>query len=216
MIRVIGRESSPAFARSSAYAVSIASTALASPNSPMKEARMRSLRVGDGLEDGADLVDRLVLVASDLELDERAMPVHRDLTCMAGIERRADVLNVRHLREARDDVLDRGPEGGIVRSKRAALDQDALAGGLLEAGVEDPIHAARLAGPGRVRVDVLRPDHAAEGEGDDDEGEPAERGGLPVTGAPATHAGREVAVRGAKHSPSSFTLIVGSRSPYAA
>jgi hypothetical protein len=35
-------------------------------------------------------------------------------------------------------------------------------------------------------------DHAAEPEGDDDEGEPAERRGLPVAGAPSTHARREV------------------------
>ena len=43
-----------------------------------------------------------------------------------------------------------------------------------------------------VLVDVRRSDHAAEPERDDDEGEPAEGRGLPVCGAPATHAGREV------------------------
>ena len=89
--------------------------------------------------------------------------------------------------------VDRGREGGIAGPQRAALDQDALAGGLLEPGVEDPVHAARLARARRVRVDVLHADHAAEREGDDDEGEPAERRGLPVGGAPAAHAGREVA-----------------------
>jgi hypothetical protein len=98
-------------------------------------------------------------------------------------------------RDAGDDVLDRRPESRIVRLERRALDEDALAGGLLEPGVEDRVHPAGLAGPRRVRVDVLGPDGASDPEGDDDEREPTERGGLPVAGAPAAHAGREVALR---------------------
>ena len=92
-------------------------------------------------------------------------------------------------------------KAGSLASSVVALDQDALAGGLLEPGVEDRVHPAGLAGPGRVGVDALRSDGAADREGDDDEREPAERGGLPVAGAPAAHAGREVAlgVVGAGH-----------------
>ena len=62
--------------------------------------------------------------------------------------------------------------------------RDALGGGPLEPVLEDPVHAARLTRAGS-RLDVPRPDQATETEGDEDECEPAERGGLPVRGAPA-------------------------------
>ena len=48
-----------------------------------EEARMGTLRVGDAVEDGVDLVDRLGRVAADLELDERRVPVLRDLAGVA-------------------------------------------------------------------------------------------------------------------------------------
>ena len=133
------------------------------------------------VEDRGDLVDGLVLVAADVELDERGVPVLGDLVCVAGCERRADVLDVRDLRDAGDDVRDRSVEGGRAHASRAALDEDVLGGLRLEAGIEDPVHATRLARPGRALVDARRPDHAAERDGDDDEGEPAEGGGLPVS-----------------------------------
>ena len=44
-----------------------------------EEARMGTLRVGDALEDRAELVHRLGAVASDLELDERGMTALCDL-----------------------------------------------------------------------------------------------------------------------------------------
>src|SRR5207302_11288984 len=91
-----------------------------------EEARMSTLRVIHVLEDRAELPSRVLFVASDLELDERGMPVLRDLTCVARIERRLDVLNGSHLRNARDDILDRGVEGRGTRSNGSALDQDAL------------------------------------------------------------------------------------------
>ncbi len=49
-------------------------------------------------------------------------------------------------------------------------------------------------GAGRVRVGALRADHAADAEGEDDEGQPAERGCLPVVRAPAAHPGGQVAL----------------------
>ena len=174
MISVIGIENTPALARSSANDGVDRLRGARVPELTDEEARMRALRVGDGVEDRADLVAGLVLVAADVELDERGVLALRDLAGVAGRERRADVLNRRHLRHARDDVLDRSGEGRVAYANGAALDQDALAGRLLEAGVEDPVHAARLAGPGRVRVDVLRADRAADGERNDDEREPAE------------------------------------------
>ena len=142
MISVIGSESVPALPRS--FAVRRLDALLRARVAELadEEARMGALRRGDAVEDGVDLVDRLVLVAADLELDERRVPVLRDRRLAA------DVLDGRDLRDARDDVRDRGREGGIARPQRAALDQDALGGGLLEAGVEDPVHAAGLARPG--------------------------------------------------------------------
>jgi len=49
---------------------------------------------------------------------------------------------------ARDDVRDRGVEGGRAHANRAALDQDVLRSGLLEAGLEDLVHTTRLARSG--------------------------------------------------------------------
>ena len=101
MASVIGSEKRPAFSRSSAKAVLIPSTTLASPNSPMKSSGCACCASSTRGEHGLDLVDGLVLVAADLELDERGVPVLRDLALTAGIERRAEVLHRRHLRDAR-------------------------------------------------------------------------------------------------------------------
>ena len=65
--------------------------------------------------------------------------------------------------------------------ERVALDQDALAGGLFEAGIEDPVHAAGLARPGVFGLMSFVPTRPPSAEGDDDECEPAERGGLSNT-----------------------------------
>ena len=56
-----------------------------------EEAGMGTLRVGGGAEDRVELVVRIVLVASDLELDQGGMPALRDLTRVACVERRAEV-----------------------------------------------------------------------------------------------------------------------------
>ena len=74
-----------------------------------EEARMRPLRLVDALEYGAEPVAGRVLVASDLELDERRVLV-------LGNRRRPDVLHCRRLRNAGDDVLDRSIEGRRSRS----------------------------------------------------------------------------------------------------
>ena len=169
---------------------------------------VRFLHLVHPVEHRADLVCGEVGVAADLELDEGRVAVRRDLARVGRVERRTHVLHDVETGDAGDDVGDRGLEGGIGRTKRRALDQDALACGLLEPGVEDPVHAAGLAGPGGVGVDALRSDGASDAEGDDDEREPAERGGLPVAGAPATHAGREVVmgVVGARHAGCSLLV----------
>jgi hypothetical protein len=107
-----------------------------------EEPGVRALRLGDAVEHRCDLVDRFVLVTADLELDESRAPALGDLAVVRGLEWRLHVLDDVHRGNAGNDVLDRGLEGRIARSERLALDQDALAGGLLEPGVEDPVHAA--------------------------------------------------------------------------
>ena len=83
-----------------------------------KELRVGALGLGDFVEDGDDLVDCLVGVAADLELDERRVPVLRDLiAALPGGERRPDMLNSLQLGDAADDVLDRGGERWIARAK---------------------------------------------------------------------------------------------------
>src|SRR5205814_185610 len=122
-----------------------------------EEAGMDRLRGGDTVDDRLDLVDRLRLVAADLEVDERGVPTGGDRTAM-------DVLNGCHLRDACDHIVDRRRETGLSDASRAALDQDAFAGGLLEPRVEDPVHAARLARPGcaaALRLSRLRDAPAA-------------------------------------------------------
>ena len=52
---------------------------------------MGTLRSGDRVQDGTDLVDSLVLVAADLELDQCGVPVLRSVGRVSGLERRADV-----------------------------------------------------------------------------------------------------------------------------
>jgi hypothetical protein len=50
----------------------------------------------------------------------------------------------------------------------------------------------RLADAGVVVVELLRADLHADGERGEDEGEPAEDGGLPVARAPPAHPGGDV------------------------
>src|SRR5439155_10915634 len=167
----------------------------------------RALRLLDAVEDRPELVGGVLLVALDLELDERGVSALRDLTGVPRSERRLDVLNRRHVGNTRDDVPDRGVEGRRARSSGPALDQDALIVRQLEAGIQDSVHAARLAGSGRVRIDVLRADLAANCKSDGYDCEPTERRGLPVGRAPAAHPGCQVAataVLAAKHDGSPF------------
>jgi hypothetical protein len=139
-----------------------------------EELRVHLLRNRHAVEHRVDLVRCVVCVAADVEFDERRVLVAGDLACILRVERRAHVLDNPHRLDPAEDVLDHRAEGRIGDAKRAALNEDALAGGLLEALVEDPVHAAGLAGAGLVRVDRLRPDETAESEDDQDQAEPAE------------------------------------------
>ena len=164
--------------------------------------RRRSLRIGPSLSAAFVLSPRISNSTSG------GAAALCDLACVGRIERRADVLHGRDLREAGDDVVDGGIEGsGAPACSRAALDQHALTRGHLESGIEDPVHAAGLAGAGLIRIRLLHADLASDGEREQHEREPAEGGGLPVGRAPAAHAGSQIAaiaVRGAEHDGSPF------------
>ena len=76
------------------------------------------------------------------------MPVGGDLAGVFGHQRRADVRR-RVLEDERlDDCADGGVERGIARRQRLALQEHALAGRLLEPGVDNLVDAAGLARPG--------------------------------------------------------------------
>src|SRR3990172_3566733 len=94
--------------------------------------------------------------------------------------------------DAGDDVVHGRLEGLIAHPEARALDEHVLRGGLLEAGaLEDLLGLGRLAGEVLGLRELHRADLAAEEERDGDEGEPPERGRLPVARAPAAHAGRD-------------------------
>src|SRR4029453_13678525 len=103
-------------------------------------------------------VRRLVCLSPDVEVDEHWGPIGSDLW---GLE----VLEARDPRQPRANIVDRGSEGGRADVQGAVLDEDALTRGLLEPGIEDLVHAAGFPRTGRVRIDLLRSDLAAEGEG---------------------------------------------------
>ena len=170
---------------------------------------MGALGGGDRVEDRVDLVGRLVLVAADLELDERGVSVLRDLARVAGVERRADVLDGLELRDAGDDVLDRGLEGRIARRERAALDRTLSPAGCLKPASRILSMRPDSPGPAVFGSMVFVPTMPPSPKATSDEREPAERRGLPVSGAPATHAARaarlRLRVRGAGHARSSLS-----------
>ena len=88
---------------------------------------------------------------------------------------------------------DGGAEPGIRGSERAALDEHCLTRRLLEAGVSECARGpAGLAVEGVGLGEGMRPHRHSDREGDGDEPKPAERRRLPMSGAPAAGAEREV------------------------
>ena len=158
-----------------------------------EEARMGALRSRRRARgSGSSLSIALVLSPRISNSTSAARPPFAIWPALAGLSGERTFCTAVHSREAGHDVLDGRVEGGGACSKRAALDQHALTRGHLEPRVEDPVHAARLAGARLGRIGLLRADLAADGEGEQHERKPAEGGGLPVSGAPAADAGREV------------------------
>ncbi len=201
MMRVTGMESSPAFFRSSMKAA-VDLLRRADAERADEHVWIGLLRLVDCGDDGVDLLDGVVGIAADLEVDERCMPGLADLAGVLGIERRLDVHDHVQGGDSGDHVLDCGREGRILDGQRLALDEHALSGRLHEFLVEELVDAARFAHAGRGRLDLGRAADDAEREGDDDEGKPAEDGGLAVLGAPSAHTPGEVG---------GFTWSIGRR-----
>ena len=76
---------------------------------------MGLLSRGDRGLRGVHALDRLVIVAAELERHERRAAVGGDLVGVAGLERRLELGDVRNLRESGLDVTDRGLELGVRR-----------------------------------------------------------------------------------------------------
>src|SRR5439155_20867490 len=86
-----------------------------------------------GLRDGgrrarerADVLRRLLLRALHLPLDERRVPVARDLVDVRASERRAQIADRLGRGDRAHDVVDGGPEGGVGDRLFLALDHDDL------------------------------------------------------------------------------------------
>jgi hypothetical protein len=113
------------------------------------------------------------------------------------VQRAVDLGDAVELPEPADHLLDRGVDLRIVGLDRPlALDEhllDDLVG--IVGGLDDHLAALGLAVAGSRDVELLHADAAADGEGEDHEGEPSEDGGLAVLRAPSAGARREVAFR---------------------
>ncbi len=153
---------------------------------------MSGLRCGDGVDDGADPLDRRLRVAPDVERDESRTAVLRDQLGVHRGEWALDPSCDARCRDPVDHVRDGCPEARALHVERAALQEDALLRRLVEPGVEDPRHAAGFTGAGFAVRQLLGADGPAQDDGRDHERDPAEGRGLPVVGAPARRASCEI------------------------
>ena len=191
MISVIGIESTSARMKSSFSVVSMTWLALAKPNSSTSEGRIGLLHLRHGVDDRLHLALGVVLVALDVELHERRVPVLRDLG-----RREQRVLDVGDLLEGGDlleHLADDDGEAAVVRGHRLRLDEHALRRRPLEARVrEDVLGRRRLAGGRVLLLQRRRAGRRPQEHGRRDERQPAEGGALPVGRAPARRARRSI------------------------
>jgi hypothetical protein len=137
---------------------------------------------------------RDVVIARDLERDQRRPPVLRELALVALGERRLDVVDALDALEAGFDVLDGSGEMSIADLHGApALDEHLLLGRVAEVCRGDGLVGLLGLAVAVVLVgDRLLADRAREEDRDHDEREPPEDRRLPMTGAPARGARGEV------------------------
>ncbi len=188
MISVIGRESSPAFLRSSVIVALIALAPLAPPD-------CSTTRSGC-LDCTAAVAARLGSTRSLASVESPAISKFTRAACPSAEtspprgQRRLDVLDVLQLREAPRHVLDRGSELRVLDGELVALDEHDLLDRPHAGAVERLLGAVRLT---RELIDVgdlRRAGRVAEGEDDEDEAEPAPDRLLAVPAAPRGDAGR--------------------------
>ena len=156
------------------------------------QVRMRALGGGRRLEAGVHLLLGQLRIALEVERDHGGPAVLGDLAEVARPIGRADVLHRAGLLQARRHVGDGGLEGRIAR--RPALDEDLLAGRLLEVLGQDLLGAAatpRCRSRRRSSPSCRRLPPTTHGENDEDE--PSDDGRLTMPGAPHTGARGEVA-----------------------
>ena len=186
---VTGRDSVSARFRSLPRNLSIAEPTLASPNSSIRSSGCARCAWAMAFCTGATRSPAVAAVALDVELDERRVAVLRDQTGLALVGRRLDVADDGDLRHAGADVADRGSERRIRGLQGRARDERLLLGRLGEVLLERLLRAARLAGVLVCLAQLVRPDHAADHDGRDDEHEPAREDRLLVPRAPAAYPG---------------------------
>jgi hypothetical protein len=132
-------------------------------------------------------------VTLQIELHERRASVRRDLRIPPRIERRAHVLDLWERANPLDHVRKSRSKRRVRNGRRLALNQHQLVRGLFEPGSrERGLRAPGLAADGVGICEKHGAGDLTERKRDDDEGEPAEDGRLPVSGAPAPHTGGEV------------------------
>jgi hypothetical protein len=179
---------------------------LTAPAWPTKKPGMTRADGGDRLLDLVDLRLRPVEVALHLPRDHHGAAILRDLIAVRGIERGLEVLRLGVSLDRADDVRDRCAERRIADRARRALHEHDLGqrARLREPFLQNLVGPVRLAAVDVFGLDLLRADLTADDDGSDDEGEPAEDGSLPVTRAPAAHAGCDVVrvLQGGHGSPS--------------
>jgi hypothetical protein len=158
------------------------------------EARMRCRDLRNRGLDRVDLLRRIVVLALHVERDHRCAAVIRHLIAVTRGVRALEVLDVRVVLDRPDDVVDRRAERGSVHRQLRALYEHELRLRirLREALLEDQVGLVRLAAAVVLVLQVLGRDLHAYGKCDHHEREPTEDCCLPVTRAPATHAGRDV------------------------
>ena len=177
--------------------------------------RVRALRGGGGGERRVDAVLGDVVLALELEGDERGAAVARELARVAlGVGR----LDLDDVRRGLRGVLTTSPTAALKRASRIAralaLHEHLLVGLLREAGGGDRlVGGAGLAVAGVLVGQHPLPDGAAEHGGEDDEGDPAEDRALAVVGAPAARAGGEVVLLHVHHRASGARALLRGEPP---